>query len=868
MSCLAFTGGGRRLSRGRRWMCRCGLRTRLCNSIGAAGVSGECLPAMEQNAIQWLGTPYCLRGSFAFYKSFSHQAEAGLQPSVWSLGQFFFVRFGPQDPVCIAELTLLWEDQAQRHLLSSSRLYFLPEDTPKGRTGEHGEEEVLAVSKKMVIRLEDLVKWTCPESPGWKRNSLGDKRCNGTVPETHICVTSVMDGARNKSRSPVDRQCVKVLSYPQYCRFRSLRRRMQNAEGCTSLQDPHLLALGGTCLGHRNTWIFYCRDTFNHPALESSASFWMHQGFLSLSLKGRPRKRKSLDGKEAAYYSQSRSWIEAKENVMGGAEIPGEHRWLPRPEEQNFLDRLYLFMERRGSPISKVPKLGFKKVDLFLLFSVVKRLGGYERVTSQRLWKKVYNELGGNPGSTSAATCTRRHYEKLILPYEQQMKGSRSDKPQVLAAAGLAVDVTRGRGAQARLKVKKGASSEGEVKQRGTAASQRRGRPRGRSHTNAAVSAPPQKSPETHSSARELPPTVSQKHCTSSAPEVEGISSVDLKSSSSSAVVQGFAPQDSPLIQGLTPFPSGPPITTADPRVNMEPANWKYASPLPTSRLVHDNGSLSDIGLSKVSPLDHLKTRLGLNSSAVSAPQGPAVCPHSPAELFCLTNKAGESQNGLKWERLPGSPANDGTRKCHADCVTLDSFCKLPKPLKVLPLDIDCSLQVRHLMHMPPGSSQLSSFGKKLSEVLAQDLSDACQSPSPHPGLQEQMYPLNLSMRSASKKPAVDLRSEVFDTCQNTDDPPCEPKVNFKKESVKDSGLVPNTNGCLVLALAQETPTDLCLPRQAKELLHGHVTQQEGATCGPDPFEADVHPLLAVVKEDSTLGSCSNSCELPAQVNM
>lgn len=35
-----------------------------------------------------------------------------------------------------------------------------------------------------------------------------------------------------------------------------------------------------------------------------------------------------------------------------------------------------------------------------------------QQVTARRLWKKVYDELGGSPGSTSAATCTRRHYEK------------------------------------------------------------------------------------------------------------------------------------------------------------------------------------------------------------------------------------------------------------------------------------------------------------------------------------------------------------------------------------------------------------------------------------------------------------------------
>ncbi len=49
------------------------------------------------------------------------------------------MRCGPQEPVCIAEVTLLWEDQTQRHLLASSRLYFLPEDTPRGRAVEHGE---------------------------------------------------------------------------------------------------------------------------------------------------------------------------------------------------------------------------------------------------------------------------------------------------------------------------------------------------------------------------------------------------------------------------------------------------------------------------------------------------------------------------------------------------------------------------------------------------------------------------------------------------------------------------------------------------------------------------------------------------------
>lgn len=46
---------------------------------------------------------------------------------------------------------------------------------------------------------------------------------------------------------------------------------------------------------------------------------------------------------------------------MGSVEAGYESGWLPHPEEQLFLDQLYAFMDRQGSPIHKVPHLGFKK---------------------------------------------------------------------------------------------------------------------------------------------------------------------------------------------------------------------------------------------------------------------------------------------------------------------------------------------------------------------------------------------------------------------------------------------------------------------------------------------------------------------------
>ncbi|KAG7228544.1 hypothetical protein INR49_007718, partial [Caranx melampygus] len=113
----------------------------------------------------WVGSSCGLHGPYIFYKAFKFNRDG--KPRILSLGDFFFVRCKPEDPICIAELQLLWEERTSKQLLSSSKLYFLPEDTPQGRTVTHGEHEVIAVSEKVIVRLEDLVKWTVPDFSGW-----------------------------------------------------------------------------------------------------------------------------------------------------------------------------------------------------------------------------------------------------------------------------------------------------------------------------------------------------------------------------------------------------------------------------------------------------------------------------------------------------------------------------------------------------------------------------------------------------------------------------------------------------------------------------------------------------------------------------
>nr|BAE34133.1 unnamed protein product [Mus musculus] len=118
---------------------------------------------------------------------------------------------------------------------------------------------------------------------------------------------------------------------------------------------------------------------------------------------------------------QSRS--QSPTQLQDSPEAGGEQK-----EEQAFLVSLYKFMKERHTPIERVPHLGFKQINLWKIYKAVEKLGAYELVTGRRLWKNVYDELGGSPGSTSAATCTRRHYERLVLPYVRHLKGE-DDKP-------------------------------------------------------------------------------------------------------------------------------------------------------------------------------------------------------------------------------------------------------------------------------------------------------------------------------------------------------------------------------------------------------------------------------------------------------
>ncbi|XP_059585850.1 AT-rich interactive domain-containing protein 5B isoform X3 [Alligator mississippiensis] len=341
---------------------------------------------MEPNSVQWVGSPCGLHGPYIFYKAFQFHLEG--RPRILSLGDFFFVRCKPEDPICIAELQLLWEERTSRQLLSSSKLYFLPEDTPQGRNSDHGEvDEVIAVSEKVTVKLEDLAKWAQSDFSKWKSGFRADP-----VKPTEL--------GKNGQKESLMRYRQSTLN--SGLNFKDILKEKAdlapNLKGRPRKKKPY---------PQRRDSLNGVKDSNNNSESKAVAK-------VKCEARSAFPKPKNNNG------NCKKSSSEDKSKVAVGEEC--------KADEQAFLVALYKYMKERKTPIERIPYLGFKQINLWTMFQAAQKLGGYETITARRQWKHIYDELGGNPGSTSAATCTRRHYERLILPYERFIKGE-EDKP-------------------------------------------------------------------------------------------------------------------------------------------------------------------------------------------------------------------------------------------------------------------------------------------------------------------------------------------------------------------------------------------------------------------------------------------------------
>ncbi|KAK7074649.1 DNA- binding [Halocaridina rubra] len=90
----------------------------------------------------------------------------------------------------------------------------------------------------------------------------------------------------------------------------------------------------------------------------------------------------------------------------------------PREEKDHFVAQLYKFMEECGTPINSGPTVGNKDLDLYKLFKVVQKFGGFNRVMNQNQWKAVSNKMQLQSLGTQAPTHVKTAYKRYLQSFE------------------------------------------------------------------------------------------------------------------------------------------------------------------------------------------------------------------------------------------------------------------------------------------------------------------------------------------------------------------------------------------------------------------------------------------------------------------
>jgi len=98
------------------------------------------------------------------------------------------------------------------------------------------------------------------------------------------------------------------------------------------------------------------------------------------------------------------------------------------PARREFLDELFAFMQKRGTPINRLPIMAKQVLDLYELFNLVVARGGLVEVINKKQWQEIIKGLGLPSSITSAAFTLRTQYTKYLYPWEMTTKNLSSQQ--------------------------------------------------------------------------------------------------------------------------------------------------------------------------------------------------------------------------------------------------------------------------------------------------------------------------------------------------------------------------------------------------------------------------------------------------------
>jgi len=92
------------------------------------------------------------------------------------------------------------------------------------------------------------------------------------------------------------------------------------------------------------------------------------------------------------------------------------------PKRKEFLDELFAFMQKRGTPINRLPIMAKQVLDLYELYNLVVARGGLVEVINKKQWQEIIKGLGLPSSITSAAFTLRTQYTKYLYPLECKLQ--------------------------------------------------------------------------------------------------------------------------------------------------------------------------------------------------------------------------------------------------------------------------------------------------------------------------------------------------------------------------------------------------------------------------------------------------------------
>ena len=133
---------------------------------------------------------------------------------------------------------------------------------------------------------------------------------------------------------------------------------------------------------------------------------------------------------------------EASKSSILKVQLPAFLEFLDHEDEQRkcveFRDEVISFQKKfMGNDNFKVPSIGGRELDLCKFFKAVILRGGYQRVSSFKLWKEIVNEFEIPPSCTSASFTLRNNYNRCLLQFEMSFYRNQG---QVDATTGLNAD--------------------------------------------------------------------------------------------------------------------------------------------------------------------------------------------------------------------------------------------------------------------------------------------------------------------------------------------------------------------------------------------------------------------------------------------